>query len=94
MPTTSAEASPSFKIGEKPGNVTWRAKAVLYPDGMVKVWPDPDYDAEMTHDLDHVVIGWYKDRVKITFKGGAPAVISQAFVTGEGRDVILEIRPA
>jgi hypothetical protein len=94
MPTAAVKAHPSLEIADKPNQVTWRAKAQLYPDGIVKVWPDPDYDAEMTHNLDHVVVSWYEDCVKITFKDGAPAMISQGFITSDGRDVILEVRSA
>ncbi len=55
--------------------------------------PDPNCGA-FPHDLDHVVVGWYDDRVKVTFRGAGPAHISQAYLSGDGRDVIIELKPA
>jgi hypothetical protein len=48
--------------------------------------------APATHALPQVEIAWYEnDRVKLTLLGGAPAVIRQAYLTGPGKDVILEL---
>jgi hypothetical protein len=84
---------PQFSIGQKPSNAGWRGKLEANPDGIVEVTPDPNYGS-FPHDLDHVVIGWYDDRVKVTFKGAGPAHISQAYLPGDGRDVIIELKPA
>lgn len=84
---------PEFSIGTKPSNAGWRGKLEAFPDGVVKVTPDPDYGS-FPHGLDSVVIGWYDDRVKVTFRGAGPAHITQAYLPGDGRDVIIELKPA
>ncbi len=83
---------PQLSIGSKPANAGYRAKATLFPDGVVEVVPDPTFN-QMNHDLEMVQINWYDDKVRIKFLGGAPALISQAYLTGKGKDVILEIKP-
>ena len=83
---------PHVTVVAKPANAGYRAKATLYPDGVVEVVPDPHF-GQMNHDLELVQINWYDDKVRIKFLGGAPAVISQAYLTGKGKDVILEIKP-
>jgi hypothetical protein len=84
--------------GTKPSNATWRGKLRATPGGTVEVVPDPNYGPQSTspfpHSLDDVIIGWYDDAVKITFKGGGPAHISQAYLKGDGDDVIIEVKPA
>ena len=77
----------------RPPNAGWRAKLQANPDGTGVVTPDPNY-AGFPHDLDEVEIAWYDDAVKITFKGAGPAHISQSYLPGEGRDVIIELKPA
>jgi hypothetical protein len=84
---------PQFTIGTKPSNAGWRAKLEAFADGRGEVVPDPNYTG-FPHDLDHVVIGWYDDAVKITFRGAGPAHIAQAYLPGDGRDVIIELKPA
>jgi len=84
---------PKFTIGTKPSNAGWRARLDASPDGTGQVVPDPDYD-NFPHALDQVQIAWYDDAVKITFKDGGPAHISQAYLPGEGRSVIIELKPA
>jgi hypothetical protein len=81
-----------FTETSKPTNARYRAKATLFPDGVVEVVPDQDY-ASFPHEIDQAEIAWYDDRVKITFKGGAPAVITQAYLTGKGNDLIVEVMP-
>jgi hypothetical protein len=64
----------------KPSNATWLDAA--------------NVEGECDHPLSHVELAWYPEgRVKVTFLKGAPAVIRQAYLEGEGRDVIVEIAP-
>lgn len=86
-------SQPTLSIGSKPANAGWRGKIEAFPDGMVEVTPDPNFGS-FPHALDHVVIGWYDDCVKVTFRGAGPAHISQAYLPGNGRDVIIELKPA
>ena len=41
--------------------------------------------------LDMVEVLWYEDKVKLKLMRGAPAAITQAYLTGEERDVIVEV---
>ena len=78
-------------IGEipKPSQATWIAKVIVTPDGKVEAAPA---QGEATHQLSHVEVAWYgDDRIKVTVKDGGPAVIRQAYLTGEGRDVIVDL---
>ena len=44
------------------------------------------------HELSVVEVAWYdEDRIKLTLPRGAPAVIRQAYLTGPGADVIIEL---
>lgn len=73
---------------ERPTHATYRAQATLQSDGWGKMTPG-DYGWAGT-----VKIAWYEDRVKITLPGAAPSAITQAYMTGHGKDVILEITKA
>jgi len=84
---------PTLSIGEKAANAGYRGKATVFPDGVIEVVPDPDY-ANFPHELDQVEIAWYDDRVKVTFKGGGPALVSQMYLSGKGKSVIIELMPA
>ncbi len=73
----------------KPSQATWIAKVIVNPDGQVEVAPAPD---GTTHQLSQVEVAWYgDDRIKVTVKNGGPAVIRQAYLTGVGRPVIVDL---
>ena len=91
MAVRSAQG-PTFSIGEKASNAGYRGKVTAFPDGAVEVVPDPGYD-NFPHDLDQVEVAWYDDRVKVTFKSGGPAHLSQVYLSGQGKSVILELVP-
>jgi hypothetical protein len=84
---------PQITLQGKPGNASWRAKLNATPDGIVKFAPDLAYSS-FPHRLDAVEVAWYDDRVKITFPGAGPAYLSQVWITGAGRHVIVEVTPA
>jgi hypothetical protein len=88
----SSIQAPELTIGEKAANAGYRGKATVFPDGMVEVVPDPDY-ANFPHELDQVEIAWYNDRVKVSFKAGGPALVSQMYLSGKGKSVIIELKP-
>ncbi len=81
---------PSLNSLTKPSNANWIAKADANPDG------DFGIAAAETPGLDHafrdVNVAWYgTDRIKITLRGGGPAAIRQAYLSGKGQDVILDL---
>ena len=85
----------SIRQGERPANAGWKAKAKVWPDGEVEIWPAPETDeAGWAIETPHqdVEIAWYDDeRIKITLPTYTPGVIRQAYLTGDGRDLILEV---
>jgi hypothetical protein len=85
-------AKPGVSISQKPPQAGYRARAILNPAGELDIVPDPNFDT-MEHGLETVQINWYEDRVKVKFLLGGPAAITQAYMTGDGKDVILEIVP-
>ena len=79
---------------KKPSNAGWVSKVIVSPD--IKVAAAPPGDVEgldaALHQFGEVEVAWYdQNRVKITLKGGAPAVIRQAYLSGANRNVILDI---
>jgi hypothetical protein len=75
---------------KKASNATWIGKAVL--DGASQASDFGPADTRMQqHPLPEVEVAWYDGgRVKITFREGCPAVIKQAYLSGQGRDLIVE----
>ena len=62
----------------KPSNATWLDAA--------------DIVGECDHPLSKVEVAWYTEgRVKVSFPQGTPAVIRQAYLTGDSNDLILEV---
>lgn len=84
---------PQFSIGTKPSNAGWRAKVDASASGVVEVTPDPRA-GEPPHVFDRVQIAWYDDAIKVTVRKAGPAQITQAYLPGQGQDVILELKPA
>ncbi len=73
----------------KPPQATWIAKVTVDPDGNVEAAPAPP---GTTHQLSPVEVAWYgDDRIKVTVKDGGPVVIRQAYLTGAGRPVIIDV---
>jgi hypothetical protein len=83
---------PQLTPKPKPSNAGWIAKAVVKGDGDVAVSSDaPDGTFP---DVRPVEVAWYPNgRIKLTITGAAPAMISQAYLTGADRKVIIEIAP-
>lgn len=74
----------------KPSNAGWIARVGINPDAEVRA--APAIEPPTSHRFGEVDVSWYgDDRVKITLKDGGPALIRQAYLSGSGRDVILDI---
>jgi hypothetical protein len=75
---------------KKPANATWIAKTkVRVTDPSIDYPPEPG----SAHVMPEVEVAWYEGhRLKLTLAGAAPAVISQAYLPGQGQDVIIELR--
>lgn len=84
----------SLMLREKPANAKYIAKAVVNPTGDVQMTSPETELGEMMSHFEQVEVAWYPDRVKITLKGGTPASITQAYLTGKDQDVIIEIAEA
>jgi hypothetical protein len=74
----------------KPSNAGWIARVVINPDAEVRA--APAVEPSTSHRFGEVDIAWYgDDRIKITLKDGGPALIRQAYLSGSGRNVILDV---
>jgi hypothetical protein len=87
----------SLTAAAKPHNAGWFARVSVEPTGKGTVSPVPGLVAtelaKNLHPFREVEIAWYPNhRLKITLKGGAPAVIRQAYLSGKD-DVIVELAP-
>lgn len=81
---------PSVTQLHKPANAGWIAKAVINPAGDLEIGPAPA--GAQAHDFEFVEIAWYgRDRLKVTLKDGGPAHIRQAYLSGSGQHVILDL---
>jgi hypothetical protein len=76
-------------LQDKPSNATYVAKVRSTPAGEIKLVPG-DVGASVYGPVE---IAWYPDRLKITALGAGPASITEAHLSSEGHDVIIEIRP-
>jgi hypothetical protein len=84
----------SVKLLSKPSNARWRAKAAVSPDGELNVCPADDDEIADLALPPQIEIAWYEGgRIKVTIPAYCPAVIRQAYLTGEGRDTIVELAP-
>lgn len=85
---------PSINLISRPSNAGWKAKAIVAPDGNVQVCPAEQDVIDGFALPPGVEIAWYDGgRMKITLPAYCPAVIRQAYLTGEGRDTIIELAP-
>ena len=85
---------PSITHLQKPSNAGWLAKAIVHPDGTLEVHPTDGATIDDAALPPNVEIAWYEGgRIKITVPTYCPAVIRQAYLTGSGRDTIIEIAP-
>jgi hypothetical protein len=75
----------------KPANATWVAKAKVSADAQAIDFPLEHGEA---HPFSEVDLTWYEHgRLKITIPRGTPGVIRQAYLTGNERDLIIELAP-
>jgi hypothetical protein len=82
--------TPSIKVKPKGSNATYIAQVDVNPDGEFALTQAEPSDSE--HAFAEVNVAWYgTDRIKLTIKGAGPAVIRQAYLTGAGQDVILDL---
>lgn len=82
--------TPSITDKNKPSNATYIAQVDVTPDGeFALTQADP---SGQPHVFERVNVAWYSDnRIKVTLRGGGPAVIRQAYLSGAGEDVILDL---
>jgi hypothetical protein len=81
--------TPSITRVKKPSNAGWIAKADVNPEGQFGVAPA---EGSTDHEFRDVNVAWYGDgRIKVTIKGAGPAAIRQAYLSGAGQDVILDV---
>jgi len=81
---------PAINSVKKPSNAGYIAKVDVNPDADFTFTPTEAPNA--VHQFRDVNIAWYDDdRVKITLRGGGPAALRQAYLSGSGQDVILDL---
>lgn len=77
----------------KPSNAKWIARVVVDPK-VENIRAAPAAHDTVDHPFGDVDIAWYEGGVvKVTFRGAGPAVIRQAYLSGKGEDVILDLCP-
>jgi hypothetical protein len=75
----------------KPANATWLAKAKVAANDESIDFP---LEQRVSHEFGDVDLAWYPDgRLKITIDRGTPGVIRQAYLTGDARDLVIEVAP-
>lgn len=75
----------------KPANATWVAKAKVSADDTTIDFP---LEGGAGHAFAEVDLSWYEEgRLKITIPRATPGVIRQSYLTGNERDLIIEIAP-
>lgn len=79
----------SLSIESKPSNAGYVAKIKATPHGEIKLVPGHTPDSQ----YGEVEVAWYPDGLKLTIPHMAPACITQAYLSGSGRDIIVEIKP-
>jgi hypothetical protein len=81
----------SASTKSKPVNATWVAKAKVTADDQAIDFP---IEHGESHPFGEVDLAWYdRGRLKITIPRATPGVIRQAYLTGNERDLIIEIAP-
>jgi hypothetical protein len=81
----------SASMKGKPANATWVAKEKVSTDDQGIDFPLESGEA---HPFAEVDLAWYDEgRLKITIPRGTPGVIRQAYLTGNERDLIIEVAP-
>ena len=76
-------------VWEKPTTATYVAMLRSTPGGEIKLVPG-DEDASVYGPVEIV---WYPDHLRITALDAGPASIAESYLSSEGQDVIIEIRP-
>ena len=77
------------RVADTLSNTTYTAKVTSTPAGEIKLVPG-DADASVYGPVE---IAWYPDRLEITALGAGRASITEAYLSDEGQDVVIEIRP-
>ncbi len=76
---------------DRPANAGWAAKITITPTGNGTYTPPSNGFGG--HTFDTVEVAWYDNqRIKVTLREGAPAVLRQVYLAGK-RDVIIEVAP-
>lgn len=70
---------------EKPENATYLAQATIESTGWGKMTPGEFGWGAL------VKVTWYENRVRFEIPGEGPAAITQAYLTGDRKDVVIEI---
>lgn len=80
-----------MSASKKPANATWVAKEKVSADDQGIDFP---LESGGAHPFAEVELAWYDHgRLKITIPRGTPGVIRQAYLTGNERDLIIEVAP-
>jgi hypothetical protein len=76
---------------KKPANAEYLAKATVKADDPTIAYPLGD---GTSHLFGEVWLSWHVDgRLKIRVRDGQPGVIRQAYLSGQGKDLIIEVAP-
>lgn len=81
----------SLVLRDKPANAKYAAKAIVSVNGDVEFTPAADPMTALNCEFENVEVAWYDNRIKVTIKAGTPAAITQAYLTGNAQDVIIEV---
>jgi hypothetical protein len=75
----------------KPAHAQYLAKAIMSASNPTNTYP---LDSDSSHPFEDVWLSWHTDgRLKIRVRDGQPGVIRQAYLSGQGKDLIIEVAP-
>jgi hypothetical protein len=76
---------------KKPAHAEYLAKATVSASDPSNAYP---LDDESSHPFEDVWLSWHIDgRLKIKVRDGQPGVIRQAYLSGQGKDLVIEVAP-
>jgi hypothetical protein len=76
---------------KKPAHAEYLAKATVNAGDPTVTYPLEDGGH---HPFEEVWLSWHIDgRLKIKVRNGQPGVIRQAYLAGQGKDLVVEVAP-